>query len=375
MADPARSMRRFATCALALALLMALGVSAAAQTPMTILDIEPNTLNLKSCGNWINAGLTAGRYYTWQHGFLPGPDALNHPDVTQSIGAGVWYAYASPNLMLLTPGRNPVTGMWSAVPELILGVEVGGNGWDFSGKADRIALAGRWRLGTKFACVDRRGERFHEENLLCNGGFSKSLDSWTQVSWQMPGNLGQFTWARDTADGLPAPCFAYTRTNSNNDGGRIGLYQEVGKRVVGWNSLTLSCNVKILSNTLGDSGWWWPLNGGWGETPGRVIVHYMANLASGNINPATVKLYGADINNDGVVEVLLNLPAVRPCGFGDGRLTLKFDRNALSRALSAAGLPADSIVTLVVTGSFNDGTAFSAQDTIRVLGKVKKPCK
>lgn len=374
MADPARSMWRLATCVVALALLMALGVSAAAQTPMTILDIEPNTLNLKSCGNWINAGLTAGQYYTWQHGFMPGPDALNHPDVTQNVGAGVWYAYASPNLMLLTPGQNPVTKMWSAVPELILGVEVGGNGWDFSGKMDNIALIA---LDEEERDDEHDGEldRQDLENLVCNGGFRKSLDAWTQVSWQMPGNPGLFTFARDTADGVPAPCFAYARANSNNDGGRMGLYQEVAERVTGLSSLILICNVKILSSTLGDSGWHWTVNGGWGETPGRVIVHYMANLATGNINPATVKLYGADINNDGVVDVLLNLPPMKSCRYEDGRLMVKFNRTALSRALSAAGLPADSIVTLVVTGNFNDGTAFSAQDTIRVLGKVKKPHK
>ncbi|MCX6376727.1 MAG: hypothetical protein NTU88_11965, partial [Armatimonadetes bacterium] len=304
-------------------------------------------------------------------GFLPGPDQYNHPDVTANVGYNAWYSYASPNLMQLTPGQNPVTKMWSAIPEIVLGVEVGGNGWDFSGKADSIALTGLRKLGPKLGCADRQGRGFVEENLLCNGGFRKGFDSWAKISGQNPGNPGQFLWTIDTTDGTPAPSFGYARTNSNNDGGKVGVYQEIGKRVTGWTSLTAKCSAKVLSNSLTDSGWYWPLNGGWGETPGRIIVHYMSNLSSGNINRATVKLYGADTNNDGTVDVLLNLPIVKPWCLGDGSLLVKFDRRSLSKALSSAPFADKSIITLVVTGSFLDGTAFSAADYIKVIGKTK----
>lgn len=321
-----------------------------------VVNIDPDTLNFKSKGKWITAYLVAGQYYTWQHGFLPGGDPLNHPDVTTNIGHE-WYSYESPDLMKLIPGQHPVTRMWNAVPEVIIGVEVGGNGWDFHGRVDNVSLYG-------IIASSPTG------NLLRNGDFSDGFNCWIKTSWKNINNPSQFFWNIEAQDGTPAaPCFDYKRTNSGSDGGWIGLFQKLRQHVDGWDSLKVSYNVKIVSNTLNDSGWWWTVYGGWGETPGRIVVHYLAHLNSGDIDVSSIKLYGIDIDNDGEVDFETNLPVVGPSDLEDNTLMVKFDRQRLIEALLQARVPNNSIVGLVVTGNYKDGTPFSAFDRIRILTK------
>ncbi|MCX6344140.1 MAG: hypothetical protein NT018_03580 [Armatimonadetes bacterium] len=314
-----------------------------AQTPAATVNIDPNTLNLKSQGNWVTAFLTAGQYLTWEHGFLPADDYYNHPDVTTNIGLDTWYSYTSPNLMPLA----------SPTPELILGLSVGGNGWDFHGKADSVVFSGV--VGG-----------VPTGNLISNGDFGNGFTGWTQTS----GNCFEPpTWLIDTLDGTPAPCFEYQRTNSGSDGGWCGVYQAIGKDVSGWESLTASYDVKIISNSLTNSGWWSAYNNGWGETPGRIIVHYMANLDPEMINVSTVKLTGIDIGADGTVERTLNLPAVGPSSVNEHRMMVKFNRQALASALRQLGVTNNATVALIIKGNYNDGSSFVVSDKIRVLNK------
>lgn len=327
-----------------------------AQTPATICNIDPDTLNLGSKGNPVTAYIATGSSYTWQHGFLPESDYYNHPDVTQNVGYDTWFSFTSPDLMLLTPGQDPVTKMWSAKPELIIGVSIGGNGWDFHGKADSAVLKGS--VGGVAT-----------GNLLANGGFDNGFASWTQTSGKNPGNPSVFTWLIDTLDGTPAPCFEYDRTNSMADGGWIGVYQPVWKSVVGWDNLFAAYDVKIISNSLTDSGWWWTVFGSWGETPGRIIVHYMSDLAPANVDASTVAITGIDLGADGTIDAAVNLPTVKPSGVNGGFFVAKFVRKDLEAALKDAGVTDGSMVRLIITGSFTGGAAFTLSDTIRVTLK------
>jgi hypothetical protein len=339
-----------------LACVVLLTGAAYAQTPAATVNIDPNTLNLKSQGQWITAYLTAGQYYTWEHGFLPGGDDLNHPDVTTSIGYNTWYSYASPDLMQLVPGQDPITRVWNAIPELLLGVSVGGNGWDFHGKADSVVVSG---------VVDG----VPTGNLIANGAFGSGFTGWLQTWGKQPGNSSTFSWLIDAQDGTPAPCFEYQRASANSDGGWCGVYQAIGKNVSNWDSLTTAYDVKIISNDLGDSGWYWTRNGGWGETPARIIVHYMANLDPDNINVSTVKLTGIDKGADGTVDLVVSLPAVGPSSADDDCLMVKFDRQALANKLRSIGVANNSTVALIVTGSYTNGGSFTVSDKIRVLVK------
>ena len=314
--------------------------------PAATVNIDPDTLNLKSQGQWITAYLTPGQYYTWEHGFLPGGDYYNHPAVTTNIGLNTWYSYTSPDLMQLV----------SVTPELILGVSIGGNGWDFHGKADSVVVSG---------VVDG----VPTGNLIANGDFGNGFTGWTQTWGKQPGNPSTFSWLIDAQDGTPAPCFEYQRANSWSDGGWCGVYQAIGKDVSGLDSLTVAYDVKIISNSLGDSGWWSAYNNGWGETPARIIVHYMANLDPDNINVSTVKLIGIDKDADGTVDLAVNLPAVGPSSTDDDCLMVKFDRQVLAAALRQAGVTNNSTVALIVTGSYTSGGTFTVSDKIRVLVK------
>lgn len=325
---------------------MVFGAAACAQTPVATLNIDPDTLNLKSQGCWITAYLTAGQLCTWEHGFLPGDDYYNHPAVTTNIGLDTWYSYASPNLLEVA----------SPTPELITAVLVGGNGWDFHGKADNVVLSGV--VGG-----------MPTGNLISNGDFAAGFAGWTQSSIKQPGNPSVFSWLIDEQDGMPAPCFEYERTDSWADGGWCGLYQPVGKDVSGWDSLQVSYDLKIISNSLDNSGWWSAVHGGWGETPARIIVQYMANLDPSAVDVSTVKLTGIDIGADGTVDMAVNLPAVGPSCAGDDYTMVKFDRKALIGALRPAGVSNNATVALIVTGNFTGGGSFSIADKIRVLTK------
>ncbi|MCP4569327.1 MAG: hypothetical protein GY841_17270, partial [FCB group bacterium] len=232
---------------------------------MTIIDTDSDTLDFCDEEPFLTISLVSGavKQYSWQHGFLPGADALSHPEVSPDQGHG-WFSYTSPNLMAMTPGRNCKTRTEGATPEHIVGLWVGGNGWDFQGRADNIVLSGV-NNGTTIS------------NLIQNGTFDDNFSEWEKSSSKRPENPSKFFWTIDPDDGLEAPSFSFRRTEAINDGGSVGLFQQLNQSVIGWDVLQVSYNAKIISNTLQDSGWYWTSYGGWGETPCRIVIQYLVN--------------------------------------------------------------------------------------------------
>ncbi len=62
-----------------------------------------------------------------------------------------------------------------------------------------------------------------------------------------------------------------TRWNSGADGGREGIYQNLSINVSEYKSLYLEADIKVISNTLGDSGWWSDVYGKDGEFPVHIL--------------------------------------------------------------------------------------------------------
>ncbi len=324
---------------------------------MTIIDTDSDTIDFCDEEPFLTISLVSGavKQYSWQHGFLPGSDALGHPEVTPGQGNG-WFSYTSPNLMDLTPGRSCRTRTERATPEHIIGLWVGGNGWDFQGRADNIVLSGV-NNGTTIS------------NLIENGTFDENFAEWEKSSSKRPENPSKAFWTIVPDDGMEAPSFNFRRTESKNDGGSVGLLQRLNQSVIGWDSLQISYDAKIISNTLQDSGWWWTRYGGWGETPCRIVIQYLANTGCENIDFDSIRLSGIDIDNNGSKDISLDLPAVLPAEFdANNHLMFSFDRQEVMNALISGLAVEGETVGLIVTGLYLDGSAFSTTTTIIIGG-------
>ncbi len=329
---------------------------------ITRVDIVPNTLQKKSSGKWVTCYIEihSGESYTWSHGFIP-KDNLGHPGAT-IVNRGEWFTYTSDDLMSLNNGLlwpdEPKTKVNSNTPEIITGIRLGGNGWDFRGQIDNVKLEG---------VVNG----ISTGNLLLNGDFSQGFDNWVKssssrngtASLQIVSESPQYT---DVLD--------YSITGSGSDGSMASVVQSLFIDVRDFTSLTMSIEGKVVSNSLTNSGWWWTVNGGHGELPLHIWVSYLSEMEneSENIDISTVRLlddipaitdtkyewvtaeesYLFDYDDDGIVEYMV-----------------KFDRQELIKLLS--DVDGDTLVPLKVTGKLSDGTSFSGIDTIRVIEQRK----
>lgn len=106
-------------------------------------------------------------------------------------------------------------------------------------------------------------------NLLINGGFEDGLNEWTST---IP--AGSYSYSV-VSDGSSYPhAFSYRRWNSGSDGGTAGLWQNLDLLVSDYSALYVELDVKVVSNTLHNSGWWSNTYGGSGEWPAIVGLTY-----------------------------------------------------------------------------------------------------
>lgn len=116
----------------------------------------------------------------------------------------------------------------------------------------------------------RLGKKVNSGNLLTNGGFEDGLNGWTPTA----SGIGSHSTAV-VYNGTEHPdALEYKRWNSGSDGGSAGAYQYVDILVSDYNSLYVELDVKVISNSLTDSGWWSDRYGGFGEFPAKIYVSY-----------------------------------------------------------------------------------------------------
>ncbi len=119
---------------------------------------------------------------------------------------------------------------------------------------------------------DRNGwlmEPHPVRNLITNGNFSDGLNNWTEGDY---GRNRQVEVVYD--DTINSSVLEFKRWNSGADGGREGINQNLSINVSEYKSLYLEADIKVISNTLGDSGWWSDVYGGDGEFPAHIYLHY-----------------------------------------------------------------------------------------------------
>ncbi len=108
-------------------------------------------------------------------------------------------------------------------------------------------------------------------DALVNGDFEAGMAPWIPYKPAIPGALVLEVVA---ADGSQR--FHYRRTGSGSSGGEIEVYQVLdGLDLTPYSEVYLECDVKLVSHTLGDSGYWSDQNGGYGEWPGNIRFEFM----------------------------------------------------------------------------------------------------
>jgi hypothetical protein len=103
-------------------------------------------------------------------------------------------------------------------------------------------------------------------NLLENGGF-EGLGGWQK---QHASNVADRVTV-ETRD----HAVVWERTGSRNDGGLVGVYQDLDLDVSQAKSLVVSFEVRVDYHTLTSPGWWAEERGGSGEMPAKVSVAYL----------------------------------------------------------------------------------------------------
>jgi hypothetical protein len=101
--------------------------------------------------------------------------------------------------------------------------------------------------------------------------FSDGLKGWT-YSYSGRTGLGQAEVVYDRE--IDSDVLEYKRWQSYADGGSTGVYQNLDVNVDECSELYLETDVKVISNWLGDSGWWSYYRGGIGEFPAHIIMTY-----------------------------------------------------------------------------------------------------
>jgi hypothetical protein len=108
-------------------------------------------------------------------------------------------------------------------------------------------------------------------NLLTNGAF-EDLAGW--------GTLHQSNVPDKIRLENGGNFVLWERTQSNSDGGAVGLFQDIDVDLSGAEQLMLCLDVWVGYHTLRNTGSWSDVKGGMGEMPVQITVHYLD--ASGN---------------------------------------------------------------------------------------------
>lgn len=114
----------------------------------------------------------------------------------------------------------------------------------------------------------RLGRWINSGNLLTNGGFEDGFAGWTQTG----SGGGSYYWTVVT-NGTHPHAFQYCRV-SGASGGSCGAYQPLDILVSDYTELYVELDVKVISNSLTNSGWWSYQYGGYGEWPATIYVTY-----------------------------------------------------------------------------------------------------
>jgi hypothetical protein len=110
------------------------------------------------------------------------------------------------------------------------------------------------------------------EEFIVNGDFSAGLEGWTYVYSGKTGE-GRLDIVSDPVMGPDV--LEYERWLSYNDGGAVWAYQPLDIDVDDYSEIWLEADIKVISNTLPDSGWWSYVYGGIGELPCHILIRYI----------------------------------------------------------------------------------------------------
>ena len=109
-----------------------------------------------------------------------------------------------------------------------------------------------------------------KENLIINGDFSEGLNNWTERGYGRGNRQVEVVYD----DAINSSVLEFKRWNSGADGGMEGVYQNLSINVSEYKSLYLEADIKVISNTLSNSGWWSDVYGGDGEFPVHIFLYY-----------------------------------------------------------------------------------------------------
>ena len=109
-----------------------------------------------------------------------------------------------------------------------------------------------------------------KENLIINGDFSDGLNNWTERGYGRGNRQVEVVYE----EAINSSVLEFKRWNSGADGGMEGVYQKLSINVNEYKSLYLEADIKVISNTLSDSGWWSYVYGGDGEFPVHIFLYY-----------------------------------------------------------------------------------------------------
>lgn len=104
------------------------------------------------------------------------------------------------------------------------------------------------------------------ENLLKNGDFN-TLEEWERFHSSKAGDLISLEKGQNY--------IVWERTNSQNDKGKVGVYQNLDVDVFNTRSLSLCLDVWVDYHTLEHTGWWWEARDGNAEMPVEMTVLYL----------------------------------------------------------------------------------------------------
>lgn len=111
-------------------------------------------------------------------------------------------------------------------------------------------------------------------NFINNGDFENDLINWECKHYTGGARTGLGRCEQVYDPGMNSKVLEYKRSLSYSDGGAAGVYQPLNIPVSGYDSLRLEADVKVISNTLTNSGWWSKVYGGIGEFPAHIMIYY-----------------------------------------------------------------------------------------------------
>ena len=231
-----------------------------------------------------------GQSHDWDHGFmLSNSGGTTLKDFTL-VPQALWSHHCF-NLMSDAVRRDPKRQKVLPKPAKITRVSLYGNGWDFHGAVGNVLLSSGGSAPPAQAEVGG-------ENLIKNGKF-QGMSSWQK---QHGSNTKDVTSVHPDNKGF----MVWKRSNSSNDGGQLGVYQDLDAEVSGAKSLDLCLEVVVNQHSLPNTGWWSEQNNGAGEMPVHITVAYEdANGQSHNWD------HGFLLKNSGGTT-LKNFTIVRP---------------------------------------------------------------